>query len=222
MKNIFLILIITTISSCKKEETINWKNHWENPKLKTELLNNSKIHYRIKESLKDTSIIVLTSYLKNEIENYNKLKSIGDINDDGVIDSILVIPELYIDKHGSHDNGASIIFTDKNIPRIRVNVSCVDIDFFFPVDDIDEDGLTELGQYYTSCASRFKGLRLITLKDNKWKIKEQVIFDILFESPKKEERIIKTGLNTFKMREITLENVDDKIDIWKFFEMKTN
>ncbi|WP_397362367.1 hypothetical protein [Olleya sp. R77988] len=220
MKNILLTVVITLLFSCKKEDTPNWKDHWENVTIKKELLNNPKIHPRIKESLIDTSIIVITTYLKEDIEKYNTLKSLGDINNDGINDSILVIPELYIGKTGDVEEAASILFTDKTIPRVSVDVGCLGTDFFFPVADIDEDGIMELGQYYTSCASRFKSLILIALQDNKWTPQGQVTFDIWFDDPIKEERIMKTGLNSFKMREITTESPDSIIDIWLPFTMK--
>ncbi|WP_034062095.1 hypothetical protein [Lacinutrix jangbogonensis] len=91
---------------------------------------------------------------------------------------------------------------------------------FFSVDDINNDGINELGKYYTSCSSRFKSLELISLNQEEWKIKGRVTFDIFYKKPKKEKRIKKIELNKFQMREITSENTDNIIDIWKIFEMK--
>ncbi|WP_179336290.1 hypothetical protein [Winogradskyella costae] len=230
--SISILLLLLVSYSCKnisdngitdKTEIVefnSWRDHWENPTQKVELLSNSKIHKRIKECLNDTSIVVLTSILIDDLERYSKIKSLGDINNDGINDSILIIPELFITKENSYENGSSAIFTDKKIPRIRVNVPCLETDYFFPVDDINNDGNIELGKYYTSCASRFKGLELISLNSNEWNIKGQVTFDIFFEEPKKEKRIEKIELNKFRMREITSENVNEKTDIWKTFEMK--
>ena len=218
--------------SCKKKlahesitktvfpEVNSWRDHWENPKQKAQLLANPNIHERIKACLKDTTIVVLTASLLEDLERYAVTKPIGDINNDGVNDSIMIIPELYITKEQGIEDGASAIFTDKNLPRIRVDVSCLEAHYFFPVADINDDGITELGQYYTSCASRFKGLKLISLDQGKWKTKGQVIFDVFYEEPKKEKRIEKVGTNKFRMREITAENTDRIIDIWKTFEMK--
>ncbi|MCH2193704.1 hypothetical protein [Kordia sp.] len=105
-----------------------------------------------------------------------------------------------------------MIFTDPNIPRIRVDSPCLETNYVFPVSDINEDGIMELGKYYSSCAIRFKSLELISLDQDQWKVKGKVTFDIFYEEPKKEERIEKIGLNKFRMREITSENIDDKID----------
>ncbi len=234
-KPIYIIIftVFLVIFSCKnkikteskaenetvKEIIVDWKDHWEKPKEKSELLASPKVHYRIKESLRDTAIIVLTSFFENP-DSYSTAKSIGDINNDGVNDSILVIPELYITAEGSYENGSSIIFIDKNIPRIRVDVTCLDTDYIFQVADIDEDGIVELGKYYTSCVSRFKRLELISLKNSEWEILGQVTFDISIEKPKKEERIKKISLNKFQMREIIAESNDMKTDIWKTFEIK--
>ncbi|NQY30405.1 MAG: hypothetical protein HRT69_13140 [Flavobacteriaceae bacterium] len=225
----FLLLIFI---SCKNKpdsaidlktetsELKNWKEHWEIPMQKEKLLANQKLHYRIKECLKDTTIIVLTSTLINNLTKYSKIKSLGDINNNSTNDSILVIPELFISDGGGVEDGASVIFTNKNIPRIRVDVSCLDTDYIFPVADINNDGVIELGKYYTSCSSRFKLLELISLNQNEWKVKGLVTFDIFYEEPQKEERIEKIGLNKFRMREITSEDSDEKTDAWKIFEMK--
>jgi|GEM_PF-3570525 len=230
-KSILLLLIIVSFS-CKNKsdneitakteiaELNSWRDHWENPAHKAELLSNSKIHKRIKECLNDTSIVVLTSTLIDDLERYSKIKSLGDINNDGINDSILIIPELFITADGAIEDGASVIFTDKNIPRIKVDSPCLETNYIFPVADMDSDGFVELGKYYSSCASRFKGLELISLNHKEWQIKGQVTYDIFYEEPKKEERIEKTEVNKFRMREITLEDVNKKTDTWKMFEMK--
>lgn len=228
-----MLLLFTIVSlSCENKPTdqvsaqaetreqISWRDHWEKPTQKAELLSNSKVHKRIKECLMDTSIVVLTSTLVDDLERYSKIKSLGDINNDGVYDSIIVIPELFIDEEGAIENGASAIFTNNEIPRIRVDVPCLEVDYFFPVDDINNDGLTELGKYYSSCASRFKGLELISLEQNEWKRKGQVTFDVFFDQPEKEKRIEKTGPNKFRMRKITSGYADSIIDTWETFEMK--
>jgi len=230
--SISILLLLMILLSCKNKldkESItkkefpdfnSWRDHWENPTEKAELLSNSKIHKRVKECLNDTSIVVLTSTLIDNLERYSKIKSLGDINKDGINDSILIIPELFITVDNVIEDGASVIFTDKKLPRIRVDSPCMETNYVFPVSDINNDGITELGKYYSSCSSRFKGLELISLNQEKWNIKGQVTFDIFFEEPKKEERIEKIGLNKFRMREITSESVDEKTDIWKIFEMK--
>ncbi|WP_034062094.1 hypothetical protein [Lacinutrix jangbogonensis] len=119
------------ISKTEFPEFSSWRDHWENPNQKTQLLSNSKIHTRVKECLNDTTIVVLTSTLIEDLESYSIIKSLGDINKDGINDSIIIIPELFITKENSYENGASAIFTDKKIPRIRVDVPCLEIEYFF-------------------------------------------------------------------------------------------
>ncbi|WP_298515982.1 hypothetical protein [uncultured Kordia sp.] len=230
--SISILLLIMILVSCKNKlnsknttkaefpEFNSWRDHWENPNQKAQLLSNSKIHERIKECLRDTTIVVITSTLIEDLERYSIIKSLGDINYDGINDSIIIIPELFITEENSYENGASAIFTDKKIPRIKVDVPCLETDYFFPVEDINNDGNIELGKYYTSCSSRFKSLELISLTQEQWKIKGRVTFDIFYKEPEKEKRIEKIATNTFRMREITSENTDDIIDTWKTFEMK--
>lgn len=229
---LLLLLLLSISFSCKNKsdkgiktekeiaEVNSWRDNWENPTQKAELLSNLKIHKRIKECLNDTTIVVLTSALVDDLDRYSEIKSLGDINGDGVNDSILIIPELFITTDNAIEEAASVIFTDKRLPRIKVDSPCLETSYIFPVSDIDNDGIVELGKYYSSCASRFKGLELVSLDQEEWKVKGRVTFDILFEEPKKEERIEKIEANKFRMREITLESADEKMDTWKVFEMK--
>lgn len=197
-----------------------WADIWENPLNKAILLKNPKIHYRIKECLRDTSIIVLTTTFV-ESDHFLRIKNLGDINGDGINDSIMVIPELYIRADSSIEEGASVIFTDPKIPRIRVDICCLDVDYIFPVADINEDGFLELGKYYSSCVSRFKRIDLISMKDGQWEVQGSVTYDIYFEFPSKEYRVQKVSRNVFRMREIMIGRCDinSRIDKWVTFTM---
>lgn len=208
-------------NTAKKEEaSFNWKDYWKKPDQKAILLKNPKVHWLIKECLKDTAIVVMTKPLLEYLEMYSEIKSLGDINNDGINDSIMVIPELIKYPNGSiEEGGRSVVFTDKTIPRIQIDVPCIHPEYIFPVADIDNDGTFELGKYYSSCASRFKGLDLITLQNGIWEYKGHVTFDTMFETPKMEERIEKTGANTYRMREIMEARLDEKKDVWIDFKM---
>lgn len=206
----------TTKVALTEKNIVNWKYHWEDPEQKEALLANPKVHHCIKEALRDSSILVLTRSVTARVAYYSQIKSLGDINNDGVNDSIVVIPELFVTEDNSYEDGYTALFTSKEIPRIRVGTRCLGIDDLFPVADIDEDGVTELGEYANACTSRYKGLHVLTLQNNQWIEKGGVTFDTWFPNPPKEERIVKTGINTFKMREITKKEENDK---WVFFTM---
>lgn len=227
---VILILIVINCTSDKFKEnprsiqnplrnSKNWKSNWENESDKKELFENISLLPRIKQCLEDSNIVIRTKSLLDNFDEFNKTRAIGDINNDGIIDSILVIPELYIRDDNSYEDGASIVFLNKNIPRIRIDVPCVDLDYIFMIEDIDENGINEIGQYYTSCVSRFKSLNVLALQNTDWKIKGRVTFDTWYPAPPKEERIKKISKNKLSIREITEEN-NEVIDKWMEFDFE--
>jgi hypothetical protein len=131
----------------------------------------------------------------------------------------MVVPELFVTVDSSYENGTSIIFSDPSIPRIRVDQECLDLDYVFVTADIDEDKHLELGKYYTSCASRFKKIDLLSLKDNQWTSYGAVTFDKWFEDPPKEQRIRKVDKGRFEMREVT-DSAGARIDRWIRFSLQ--
>ena len=221
---ILTIILTLLVISCKTNDKLestavdNWKDRWENPKSREQILLAPTIHKRIKDCLLDTSIVVLTKSLVSDSVRLFQIKNLGDINGDNVNDSIMVIPELYITSDSSYENGTSIIFSDARIPRITVDQECLAVDFVFVAGDIDEDGIMELGKYYTTCVSRFKSLELITLKKDRWDIFGAVTYDVWFEEPPKEQRIRKIIKNEFEMRELT-DSSNVKVDRWIKFRL---
>ena len=87
----------STLANTAKKEEVSFSvfDHYEKPDQKAILLKNPKVHWLIKECLKDTAIVVLTEPLLEDLEMYSKIKSLGDINNDGINDSIMVIPTLF-------------------------------------------------------------------------------------------------------------------------------
>lgn len=51
------------------------------------------------------------------------------------------------------------------------------------LDDMDEDGVREVGTYFTSCASRFKTLIVYSLENDDWQEKGRSVFDIFYNHP---------------------------------------
>lgn len=119
--------------------------------------------YEIEGKLKECyPIRIPKSTLK---EFYNEgLKNLGDLNGDKKDDFVFVLHSL------NHcEEGDSYYFTDNNIPRILTDSNCCHPGSIFNIGDIDEDGKSEIAQYYSSCASRYKAITIYSLKNNTWK-----------------------------------------------------
>jgi hypothetical protein len=218
-------IVIIVFSRCQPKDVVqnnkkvDWRDHWEDPKEKDSILLMEWVHPRVKQCLKDSEIVVLTESFLSDTSRFSSLRNLGDINGDLINDSIMVVPELFITTDSSYENGTSIIFSDPLIPRIRVDQECLDVDYVFSTDDIDEDKHVELGKYYTSCVSRFKRIDLLSLKDNQWRSYGTVTFDTWFEDPPKEQRIRKTDKGKFEMREVT-DSAGAKVDRWIKFRLQ--
>jgi hypothetical protein len=208
-----------TNNKTQDDTRIDWRDHWEKPKERDSILSMQWVHPRIKQCLRDSETVILTGSFLSDTSGLRKFKSLGDINGDFINDSIMAVPELFITNDSSYENGASIIFTDSSIPRIRVDQECLDVKFIFVVGDIDEDKQLELGKYYTTCVSRFKRLDLLSLRDSKWMSYGAVTFDTWFENPPKEQRIRKIVKGQFEMREV-MDSANIKIDKWITFKLQ--
>jgi hypothetical protein len=74
--------------------------------------------------------------------------------------------------------GDAYYFTDTSLPRLETESGCCHPQSLFLVGDIDEDGIQEIGQYFSSCASRYKSLYVYSLKNNTWKEVGHSTFDL--------------------------------------------
>ncbi len=199
---------------------------------KQKLLLDTSLHYRIKELLNDTSVKVLAEYLlerqdKEGYKIFGSLKDIGDIDNDKIRDTVIVVPELLALKDEDSDNvyyeeGASFVFTNRKLPKIKVDALCVSCDYIFPIGDIDEDGIMELGQYYSSCSSRLKVLLVLHLENGVWKEIAQCLYDTSMEVPHFSKRIKKLKRGLFQMDEITLENKEQFGNAKRVLNFKLN
>jgi hypothetical protein len=92
------------------------------------------------------------------------------------------------------------------------------------VGDIDEDGVAEIGQYFSSCASHYKSLYVYSLKNKRWKEIGHCVYDLYYMNIGKPFSyfVRKVSKNKFKMLEIT-DLTDDTTKIgkrnWKQFSM---
>lgn len=139
-------------------------------------------------------------------EEYLKPEPFGDVDADGLQDSVLVMPEfLYTDssKHSGNE-GQAFVFTKASLGKLlSPEPGCNHIANMFLLEDIDEDGIREIGLYTSSCASRYKALRVFALRKGTWREMGSVPFDIHCPDPPKQERVRKVKRSVFEMRYVT-------------------
>ncbi len=174
------------------------------------LLTDSLLHTSVKHYIADTSVMILMEGMVQNIKDFRLFRTLGDINGDNRLDSVFLVPELIRSHDNSYEEGITLVFSDSKIPPIKVNQMCVQFQNFFVVGDIDEDGWMELGQYYSSCASRYKTLILLRCdKKSTWKEVEYCAYDTYSPEPHFSTRIRKIKKNQYEMTEITDDNLDD-------------
>jgi hypothetical protein len=101
------------------------------------------------------------SELKEEFEGIRIVKG---IRTDKQSDTVFVMPTF-----NYCDDGESYCFYDKTLPRLYTDSYCCHPGNFFLCNDIDEDGINEVGIFYSSCSSRYKSLIIYGLKNGQWK-----------------------------------------------------
>jgi hypothetical protein len=225
VKQHFSVIIAVLLSFCSgkknKPETINRADSVliaTQSKLKNDLLSNSKLNPIIKYYILDTTAIVMLDQITDSIQ----YRSLGDINGDGRQDSVFLMPEFLHNGTSALGNIIySFTFTDKSLSRIQKDEGCNQLDNLFVVDDIDEDGIKELGVYTSSCVSHYKALTIYSYKKGGWREVGAVTFDLFYNSPPKEQRIKKISKGKFALREISDLGVENKFhDTWVKFEIK--
>ncbi|MES2778169.1 MAG: hypothetical protein V4722_28595 [Bacteroidota bacterium] len=146
------------------------------------------------------------TYAKSELHSRGFVK-LGSIHLDGKIDSVFVLPPLnYCSfRNEIYSGGMGYYFTDTTLPRLQTDSECCSPSCIFLVGDIDENGVSEIGQFYSSCVGHYKSLYVYSLKGNTWKEVGHSIFDIQMMDSKKPLRsfVRKTGRRKFEMLEIT-------------------
>ena len=148
----------------------------------------------------------LGTYDDTTLEEYFEgIKLLGYLKNNNTKDSVFVLPALTV----CEDGGESYYFSDTSIPRLHTESVCCHPENIFLVGDIDEDGISEIGQYTSSCVSRYKGLIVWTLKNRQWKKVGECSYDMFYEKPPMKRRVRKTGKGKFEMLEIS-DCVSDK------------
>jgi hypothetical protein len=164
------------------------------------------LKYYLKKYLPD-SCQHFHSLKKDLVNNFEGVVYIGDINHNHIKDSVFVLePISYCKLEGEDDaEGDAYYFTDTTLPRLQTGSECCHPNNLFNVGDIDEDGITEIGQFYSSCVSHYKSLYVFSLKNNRWKEIGHSTFDLYYMDIEKPFSywVRKTGKNKFEMLQIT-------------------
>lgn len=110
---------------------------------------------------------------ENQIRGFEGFQNIGDIDNDEKDDFVFVLNPL-----SYCEDGQSYYFSNPRIERIYTESNCCHPNSIFSLGDIDEDGRNEIGQYYSSCASRYKRINIWTNKGDEWSLVGKVAFTI--------------------------------------------
>ncbi|OUL62153.1 hypothetical protein [Flavobacterium sp. AJR] len=240
MKKLLLIIIILSITSCKNgvEKTGTKKAFLEpnqisydwqlfaakNGTSKDSVLSND-IQFINDSILKGKFKLDISKYeaeskikeclpfrLKKKMfdEYYNEgFNNLGDLNGDKKEDYVFVLHAL-----NYCEEGDSYYFTDNSIPRILTDSNCCHPSSIINIGDIDEDGKSEIAEYYSSCASRYKAITIYSLKDSEWKEIKSFSFvlnDKYFIDKDFKKLFRKTSKNNLEYYEIKDVNIEGKL-----------
>jgi hypothetical protein len=146
-------------------------------------------------------------YSPSQYDDFEGLCYIGDINHNNIKDSVFVLhPLSFCQFPGEQSNdGQAYYFLDTTLPRLQTESYCCHPSSLFVAGDIDEDGVQEIGQYYSSCVSHYKSLYVYTLKQHRWKEAGHVVYDLFYADSTKpySSYVRKTSKNQFEMLEVT-------------------
>lgn len=143
-------------------------------------------------------------------EYYNEgFNNLGDLNGDKKEDYVFVLHAL-----NYCEEGDSYYFTDNSIPRILTDSNCCHPSSIINIGDIDEDGKSEIAEYYSSCASRYKTITIYSLKNSEWKEIKSFSFvlnDEYFIDKDFKKLFRKTSKNNLEYYEIKDVNIEGKL-----------
>lgn len=152
---------------------------------------------------------------------------IGDINHDGRLDSVCVLPPLAWCSFPGEDkeiDGDSYYFSDTSIPRLHTPSRCCHPSSIFSVGDINEDGFDEIGEYQSSCASRYKLLKLHAMRNGQWANVGYVVYDLLYADTSKSfsqyfRKISKGKVEMLEVTDLRTNNEQIVKPIWRRFSL---
>ena len=99
-------------------------------------------------------------YDKSEVTNdFDGVLKLGNIRSNKKCSVFVLRPLNYcVFNNEESGDGEAYYFTDTTLPRLQTDSYCCHPSNIFLVGDIDEDGVSEIGEYSSSCTSRFKSL----------------------------------------------------------------
>jgi len=164
------------------------------------LLNNYSGKVAFYVSKFDTAQCIKEKYSKSLLRTtIEGVKEIGTLLSTNKLDSVFILPPI-----NRCEIGQSFYFSDTIFPRLETTSNCCHVEDLFILEDIDEDGVNEIGYYYSSCSSRYKSLYVYSLKNNIWQKVGHCVFDLNFSKPVLFNNFIrKTSKGSFEMLEVT-------------------
>ncbi|UKN02747.1 hypothetical protein K6119_04360 [Paracrocinitomix mangrovi] len=214
----YLLIILSTLAfGCTNPESKN-----ETVRETTFTEKDSIIPNAIRDSIRAANHLIIENILvKNKIEvdfkhydldecfptsydtvntTFEAANNLGKIlNDDNEVYTIVLNPLNFCEE------GQSYYFT-ADLPRLSTDSECCHPNSLFSVGDLDEDGIDEIGQYYSSCTSRYKSLKVYSLKNNAWNEIGKCTYDLAYSDfgiGEFSNYVRKLGKGVFEMLEIT-------------------
>lgn len=127
-------------------------------------------------------------------------------------DTVFVLPAI------SFPNGDSYYFYDTSLPRIVTESVCCHPENLATIEDLDEDGYNEVVLFYSSCSSRYKSLRVLSLQDGEWVRIGEAVFDILTKD--REGVTLSDLVKKIKKDEFGICNFYNGKTYWENFNLK--
>lgn len=135
----------------------------------------------------------------------DETRDLGDINSDGHVD-VIEISKGEIDA-GDFFRFVQTSSTSTVLPPLpQYGSSCLHLTDVYPISDMNEDGILELAVYESSCASRYKAIRVYSLTDMQWQEIGHATYDVGYPDPPIPDRITKVKKNEFTIREIMTDS----------------
>jgi hypothetical protein len=154
------------------------------------------------------------AYKNNDLkEDFEGVKTIRSVYSNKKADAVFVVPPF-----NYCDEGDSYCFYDQTLPRLYTESNCCHPNNLFILPDIDEDGVREIGIYYSSCTSRFKALNIYSLKSGKWKEIASSTFDTFMKDPDKVR--LDTLVKKISKAKFKICNFADGKTEWEIVTMK--